>query len=237
MREPTAAIGRAAANAGRWHASEGDPRDGGRVRPGDRLDLRLLRQAVHGWWLGNPLVRMPGTADVLADARKLASAGAASGTLALDDERRTDDAAMLTEMAGGQPALVRAVLILRPTMPRAPVVKAAAWAMAEVVRRDVGCACVVRRSRDVVLAEGQHATRVCRVAAREHEDATLVSLWVALGPLWAAGHSSKRSATRLVARPDWREVLLARVLHELEGRLSALRAALPAEALSSSGRP
>jgi len=52
------------------------PEDADVARTPGRLDLKLLRLAVHGWWLGNPLVYKPGTADLGAVARELAGAGA-----------------------------------------------------------------------------------------------------------------------------------------------------------------
>ena len=190
---------------------------------GTHLDLKALRLAVHGWWLGNPLVYKPGVADLYAVARELASAGAASGTLVVSDAHRSGDAEQ--GIAAIHPDLVRAVLILRPALPRTPLGMAAALAIADVAQATLGRACAVRWRWEVVLRDGQSTPRLCRVSVERHEDVALVGLRLALGRLREASQESGQPATAIFARPDWREVFLARVLHALDNRLRALLAA------------
>jgi hypothetical protein len=200
------------------------------------LDLKALRLAVHGWWLGNPLVYKPGVADIGAVARELARAGATSGTLVLSDtpaggdhpasdDAETKAAALLDAEAASHDSL-HAVLILRPPMPGASLGAATAQAVAEVTQAALVRPCAVRWRWHVVLRErGQGSSRLCRVSAEQSEDVAFVDVRLDLRKLWQAalGDTGKPSAT-LVARSDWREVFLARVLHGLDGRLRALLA-------------
>lgn len=182
-----------------------------------RLNLKALRLATHGWLLGNPLVYKPGAADLCAVARELASAGVASGALVLSDTRPD---------SADRHDLIHAVLILRPAIPRAPLGMAAARSVAEVAQAALGRPCAVRRQWDVVLrGDGQSSTRrLCRVSVEQREDDTLVSLRFTLASLGAAGLANAQPAA-FFARPDWREVFLARTLHTLDNRLRALLAA------------
>lgn len=198
------------------------------------LDLKALRLAVHGWWLGNPLVYKPGTADLNAVARELAGAEAVSGTLVLSDAQPGDDhvgdtagTASVGDAGTLRHDSVHAILILRPAISRAPLGAAATQAVAEVAQASLGRPCAVRWRWQVVLRDGGRvSSRLCRVSADEYEDVALVDLRLALGRLWqAAGDDTSQPAAALFARLDWREVFLARVLHALDGRLQALRVA------------
>lgn len=195
------------------------------------LDLKALRLAVHGWWLGNPLVYKPGTADLNAVARELAGAGAASGTLVLSeipaDGDGDSDGIDTTLGAKTIPhGSIHAILILRPTVPRSLLGSAAAQAVAEVAQAALGRPCAVRRQWEVVLRDDPAAQRFCRVSVNTYEDVALVKLRLALGQLrTAAEDEAGQPAMPPFARPDWREVFLARVLHALDGRLRAMRVA------------
>jgi hypothetical protein len=198
------------------------------------LDLKALRLAVHGWWLGNPLVYKPGVADLPAVARELAGTGATSGTLVLSDTPAgsgcpsDDGTSTLTDTeAISHDAIhtihaVHAVLILRPPpLPRTPLGAAAAQAVAEVAQATLGQTCTVRWRWQVVLGDGgRGASRLSRVSVEEDEDVALVDTRFALDRLWhAARDNGGKAPVTLFARSDWREVFLARVLHTLDGRL------------------
>lgn len=199
---------------------------------GTHLDLKALRLAVHGWWLGNPLVYKPGVADLTSVARELASAGAASGTLVLSDvpagrDRDSAVAGTILDAEAVPHDAVHAVLILRPPIPCTPLGAAAAQTVAEVAQAALGRPCAVQRRWHVVLRDGGRvSSQLCQVSADEYEDVALVDVRLALGQLWhAAGDEAGQPAAVLFTRPDWREVFLARVLHALDGRLRALREA------------
>lgn len=180
-----------------------------------RLNLKALRLATHGWYLGNPLIYKPGATDLLAIARELASAGSPSGALALNDTQMVGDVPQHTEAHG--------VLILRPAAPSAQVGLLAARSVAEVAEVALGRACAVQGQWDVVLPTGdEQATRyLCRISVEAREDVTLAELRFALDQMWAAGWQAAQPETGFFARADWREVFLARTLHTLDGRLHA----------------
>lgn len=196
------------------------PEDADVARTPGRLDLKLLRLAVHGWWLGNPLVYKPGTADLGAVARELAGAGARSGTLVLDDRWRGVIGPQAAEAAHQD--VVQLLLILRPALPREHVGPAVARAVAEVAQDMTGCSCALREPWQVALERGHTRTRFCQIQLEEHEDATLAGLRLALGHLWSSGQGDDQRPLPLAARPERREIFLARVLHALDGRLRAL---------------
>lgn len=186
---------------------------------GRYLDLKAVRLAVHGWWLGNPLVYKPDVADLSAVARELAEAGAASGTLILSDALALDADTVPPDATRAHPDLVRAVVVLRPALPRATAGLAAAVAIAEVAENALNRGCVVRGHWDVALHDDGPALRVGDVAVDEHEAYTLVELRLSLRAIWAARPPEQASAS-LFARPDWAEVCVARMLHALDRRLT-----------------
>ncbi|MGE5333121.1 MAG: hypothetical protein ACM3N4_00345 [Nitrososphaerota archaeon] len=202
-------------------------RDSGAPRQGAtpanrRLDLKALRLAVHGWWLGNPLVYKPDNADLGAYTRELASAGAASGTLILGDDIRS------AQSAADSRDVVRAVLILRPPvslLSSTLLGKTAAHTVATVAEESLGCSCAVEDQWDVVRSDDAARDRVCHVSVDVREDTVFLGLRLAFAPLWAAGQRDGETATPLLARSEWREVLLARTLHALDIRLKALSSA------------
>jgi hypothetical protein len=179
-----------------------------------RLNLKALRLATHGWSLGNPLVYKPGVADLGAVARELASAGTPTGALVLNDTQASNV---------NQHAAVHMALILptQPT-PAQQVGMLVARGVAAVAADTLGRPCEVRRRWEVVVRSDEYALRrLCRVAVEEREECTLVELWFALDQIWAARPQNAQLAETLFARPDWREVLLARTLHALDGQLCA----------------
>lgn len=214
--------------------------------PHTRLDLKALRMAVHGWWLGNPLVYKPGAPDLTAVARELAAAGAASGTIVVSDAPATRAAVRLEPVSplaappSSHPDHVAAVLILRPprplSLPSSQALETAALhAVAESAQAVLGPdASHVRANRQpsqVTLGPtgGQLAAELCAVEVEQHADVAYVGLRLALDQLREAGIAGYQDAgerlaagtmTGFFSRPDWREVFLARVLHALEGRLS-----------------
>ncbi|MEO7003404.1 MAG: hypothetical protein ABI068_16425 [Ktedonobacterales bacterium] len=194
-----------------------------------RLDLKALRLAVHGWWLGNPLVYKPGVANLTAVAHELAAAGAAAGTLVLSDGPADSASASAGAILNGKPiphVSINAILILRPPLPRSLLGSTAARAVADVAQAALGCPCAVQRRWEVVLHDVPCAQHFCRVSAHRYEDVALLQLHLALDQLWTTAEDGAGPlASALFARPDWREVFLARVLHTLDGRLRAARVA------------
>lgn len=181
-----------------------------------RLDLKALRIGLHGWWLGNPLVYKPGAADLVGIARELASAGAASGTLVLSN---TADA---NEDCHDH---VRAILILRLPEPPEQLGEAAAHSIAEVIEGAFGHPCVIHERWEIVLRDRTPPLPVCQLKVEAHDGVAFLDMRLDLGRLSAMEQEqvSDGPAVALLARPDWREVLLARVLHALDVRLSSLR--------------
>lgn len=185
-----------------------------------RFDVKALRLATHGWLLGNPLVYKPGAADLAGIARELARAGSASGTLVLSDAGAANDV---------DGATAQAILILRLPMSQAALGSAAAEAIAAVVGEMFGYPCGVRASAgqwDVEMRNGASSRVVAHVSALDDNGATLLGLCFGFDALWDARHDARHDAggqpeTPLLARPDWREVLLARALHALDMRLTS----------------
>lgn len=195
-----------------------------------RLNLKALRLAVHGWWLGNPLVYKPGAADLRAIARELAVAGAASGTLVLDDmvAECADD---VPEGAGGNEAsghhAIRAILLLPPLLPAARLGDAAAQAVMRIADATFHRPCVVGGRWHVTLGEERHGgPRFCSVQVDEQADIALVEFHFDLDQAERAETGTDAPAAACFARADWREVFLARVLHALDGDLRASAAGL-----------
>jgi hypothetical protein len=188
----------------------------------NRLDLKALRIGLHGWWLGNPLVYKPGAADLVGIARELASAGAASGTLVLSDLSDANENDDCRDH-------VRAILILR--LPESPeqLGEAAAHSIAEVIEGAFGNPCVIHERWEIALRDRTPPLRACQLKVEAHDGVAFLDMRLDLGRLSAMeqeqrqGQGSDGPAAALLARPDWREVLLARVLHALDVRLSSLR--------------
>lgn len=185
-----------------------------------RFDVKALRLATHGWLLGNPLVYKSGAADLAGIARELARAGSASGTLVLGDAGAANDV---------DGATAQAILILRLPMSQAALGSAAAEAIAAVVGEMFGYPCGVRAIAgqwDVEMRNGASSRVVAHVSALDDDGATLLGLRFGFDALWDARHDARHDAggqpeTPLLARPDWREVLLARALHALDMRLTS----------------
>ena len=183
-----------------------------------RFDVKALRLATHGWLLGNPLVYKPGAADLVGIARELTRAGSASGTLVLGDAGAANDA---------DGATAQAILLLRLPMSSAALGEAAAEAIAAVVGETFSSPCGVRAIAgqwDVEMRIGASSNIVAHVSALDEDGAALLGLSFAFDALWDAGHDAShvvgsQPQTPLLARPDWREVLLARALHALDMRL------------------
>lgn len=208
-----------------------------------RLDLKALRMAVHGWWLGNPLVYKPGVPDLLAVARELAAAGAASGTIVVSDAPAS---AGSSPVNGGPPSPpsspdhVEAVLILRPPLPlprpSGMFAEAALQAVAEtawaVLDPQSSRSCAIRWPSEVVVHHptgDEPVAPLCSVEVEQHAGVAYVGLRLALDQLRLVGAATcdaegQRPATGMgfFARSDWREVFLARMLHTLEGHLRKL---------------
>ena len=182
----------------------------------NRLDLKALRIGLHGWWLGNPLVYKPGAADPGAIARELASAGAASGTLVLSNTADANEDCR---------DLMRAILILRLPEPPEQIGEAAAHSIAEVIEGAFGHPCVIHEQWEIALRSRTPPLRVCQLEVEAHDGVDFLDIRLDLGRFSAMDQEqvSDGPAAALLARPDWREVLLARVLHALDVRLSSLR--------------
>jgi len=195
----------------------------GKAQVDQRLDLKALRLAVHGWWLGNPLVYEPGVADLCAVAYKLASAGAVSGALIVGGARDTDDTPR-GDSATHHDQL-QAVLILRTAVSPAQIGQATAAAIAEMASTALGLSCAVQQQWNVVVRDARpprSPARLCHIAVSKRQDVTFLGLRLALEPLWATAKEGNQLAGSLLARADWREVFLARTLHALDVRLQTL---------------
>jgi hypothetical protein len=227
----------------RPHDSEApEPRDALPTTPHAHLDLKALRMAVHGWWLGSPLVYKPDAPDLVAIARELAAAGAASGTIVVSDMLAASTMAGTAFAPVAQPTTppnrVDVVLILRPPLPLSGMMltkaalRAAAATAQTVLSPESSWSCAIRWPSEVVLSPAGDlpARQLCSIEVEEHASAAYVCLRLALGTLLAAERDGRaplddgvQGATgtgmRFFARPDWREVFLARVLHTLEGYL------------------
>lgn len=207
-----------------------------RPRPagGARLDLKTLRMATHGWWLGATVVYKPGARDLAAIARELASAGLASGALIVDDTPASDPTASDARLAQlAHPTAVRAMLIVRDAPPRAQLGMAAASAVAEALESALSRPCVIAWPWDVGLRAGDSGdalTRLCRVTVEvdEAQDVAFVGLRFALARIWNARRAARAGGEApdapLFANENWREIMLARALHALDVRLRALMA-------------
>lgn len=185
----------------------------------NRLDLKALRIGLHGWWLGNPLVYKPGAADLIGIARELANAGATSGTLILSD---------LSDANEDCHDQVRAILILRlPELPELPeqLGETAAHCVAEVIEGAFGRPCVIQERWEIAINDRTPPMGVCQLTVEAHDSVAFLDMRLDLGRLLSMEREqvSDGPAAALLARPDWREVLLARVLHALDVRLSSLR--------------
>lgn len=200
-----------------------------------RLDLKSLRFAVHGWWLGNPLVYKPG-ARIDDVAHELARAGATSGTLILSGTSGdTSDARDASSMSGKgntramRRQMLRAVLILRLPLSRTVLAEAATLVAGEVAQATLGRSYAINDQWEVVMRDSHTPASVpiCHVAVEAHEGALLLELRIDLEQLWTLGYEGDRPASALLARPDWREVFLARILHALDIRLRLLLSTNP----------
>lgn len=194
-----------------------------------RLSLKAIRLAVHGWLLGNPLVYKPGASDLDSIAHELAATGAPSGALILDDEPMGGDhgdaPASTANPDGSRPETVHAVLILRYTATSQLLGTAAAHALAEVAQATIGLPCDVQWPwRVVVHHEQGKTTCLGSVSVEDVGDATLVGVHLLFSRLRqvAEDHAEAGAPVSLFARGDWREVMLARMLHTLESRLATL---------------
>ncbi len=212
-----------------------------RTRPvaGARLDLKTLRMATHGWRLGAAVVYKPGARDLSAIARELASAGVASGALIVDDAPAGGSTARDARPEHVEhPTAVRTLLIVRDAPPRPQLGMAAATAVAEVVENALGRPCAVAWPWDVGLrtggADGTLA-RLCRISVEVDtaRDVAYVGLRFALARIWSARRVARAAGEApgapLFSNENWREIMLARALHALDVRMSALVTALPAE--------
>ncbi|HEX8729647.1 MAG TPA: hypothetical protein VF739_13535 [Ktedonobacterales bacterium] len=198
-----------------------------------RLDLKTLRLSTHGWRLGATLVYKPGVRDLTTVARELASAGLPSGALLLDDTAEGGPATRAAQAS--HPASVRMALIVREQASRAELGMAASCAAAEVIEGALGRQCAIAWPWDVGLRTGGALSRVCRVAVEmdPEQGVAYVGLRFALARLWNA-HRAMRAASdmpgsTLFTHDHWREMMLARTLHALDVRLSALTASHEAE--------
>lgn len=176
-----------------------------------RFDVKALRLATHGWLLGNPLVYKPGAADLTGIAGELAEAGSGSGTLVLGDASSEG---------------VDAILLLRLALSRAALGEAAATAIADVARETFGCSCSAEEQDEgwvVLLMREGVSTAIGRVSLEKADEVMLLGLRLTFGALWETGHNAgEQPPSPLLARSDWREVFLARILHALDIRLRGL---------------
>lgn len=185
-----------------------------------RLDLKALRIAVHGWWLGNPLVYKPG-APIADVSRELARAGATSGTLILSD---TSDTSGKDDEGALWRHVVRGVLILRLPLSRIVLGEAATLAVGEVAQATFGHSYAITDQWDVALRDSRSPSPIpiCHIAVDALDDALFLDLRIDPEQLRAIKQQGDQPTESPLARPDWREVFLARVLHTLDIRLRSL---------------
>lgn len=209
-----------------------------RLVAGARLDLKTLRMATHGWWLGASVVYKPGAHDLAATARELADAGLASGALIVDDAPVSGSTARATRPEHLEhPPTVRAMLIVRGAPPRPQLGMAAASVVAETLESALGRPCAVTWPWGVGLRTGDPGKpflRVCRISidVDEARDVAFIGLRFALARLWNARRTARADgeapSAPLFSNERWREIMLARALHALDVRLRALMAESPA---------
>lgn len=191
-----------------------------------RMDLKALRLAVHGWWLGNPLVYKPGSTDLMAIARELADAGAASGALILDDadSATAQSGKVAWATPTGRSTALHAIVIVRTKLSPSALGAEAAHAIAQVAQDALGRPCSVH-GRWEVVAGAAHGdpTRVGYTSIEAGDGVAFVDIRLMLAQLslLAEASAGPGAPAGLLAREDWREVFLARVLHTLDGRLRA----------------
>lgn len=107
--------------------------------------------------------------------------------------------------------------------------EAAAPSIAEVIEGAFGYPCVIHERWEIALRDRTPPLRVCQLKVEAHEGVAFLDIRLDLGRLSAIDQNQAREqgtdgpAAALLARPDWREVLLARGLHALDVRLSSLR--------------
>jgi hypothetical protein len=188
-----------------------------------RLDLKALRIAVHGWWLGNPLVYKPG-APIADVSRELARAGATSGTLILSDTDDVSDTSSKDDESALRRYVVRGMLILRLPLSRIVLGEAATLAIGEVAQSAFGHSYAITDQWDVLLCDSRSPSPIliCHIAVDAHDDALFLDLRIDPEQLRAVEQEGDQPTESLLARPDWREVFLARVLHALDIRLRSL---------------
>jgi hypothetical protein len=174
-----------------------------------KLDLRLLRMGVHGWWLGNPLVYLAAGGSTTAYAAELADAGAREGTVVIAEHvDGSDTAAESARPLSADDYPLVLTLILRARFAAPALLIAAVLAAAEALERVTGARTEVRGA-SVYLPAGRP---ICAVRVQPCAGATLVT--VGLAP-----------PTDIDATP--REELVSHLLHRLDRRCTALLADEP----------
>ncbi|HEU4784949.1 MAG TPA: hypothetical protein VFS83_16545, partial [Ktedonobacterales bacterium] len=121
------------------------------------------------------------------------------------------------------------ILILRLPEPTEQLGDAATHSIAEVIEKAFGHPCVIRERWEIALRDTKPPLPVCQLKVEAHDGVAFLDMRLDLGRLSAMDQEQEREqvsdgpAAALLARPDWREVLLARMLHALDVRLSSLR--------------
>ena len=173
------------------------------------LDVTALRRALHGWWMGNPLVYMPALESAAACASELERTGGAPGTTIVA-EQRVEQGEMVRRIALS--------LILPPDLPVAALGEEAAIAAEEVmvIARERG-------ERDPNAKEWQHDTgAIIRtwVAPATRHRLLCATLEVPMHSDSSCEREAAASGGRqLLSGP---EALLATLLHRLDLRYGAL---------------
>lgn len=174
----------------------------------DALDVTALRRALHGWWLGNPLLYMPALDSAGACARELARTDGTPGTTLVTDQCSEN---------GEDIRRIGLSLILPAGLPVAALTEAASAAAEEAVeavqQRQQGVGATFR----TWLAPVTGCHLLCATLEMETPGGTL---WRARG-----AHGTGGSGTSGGWRePGAAEALLATLLHRLDLRCGALRA-------------
>lgn len=173
-----------------------------------KLDLRLLRMGVHGWWLGNPLVYLAAGGSTTAYAAELAGAGAREGTVVIaEHEPHAGDAVEDARPPSADEYPLVFTLILRAPFAPPVLLMAALLAAADALERVTGTRAEVRGASVYLPAERP----VCAVRLEPCADAMLVT--VGLAPV-----------TGVDADEAHRETLASHLLHQLDRHCTALLA-------------
>lgn len=179
------------------------------------LDVEMLRTALRGRRLGNPVVYFPTLGSTNSSAADLAREGAAEGTLVTTDDQTAGRGRIgrsWRSLPGQQLALS---LVLRPTFPPHFLVMASALAVAETIERVAGLATGIKWPNDVQV-DGR---KVCGILIETSTDFAIVGIGLNVnGSLTGDAELAMRATTlaEALGHALSREVLAIELLQRLD---------------------